>query len=193
MVTRTSSGPLARPTGSTGPETLAGPGSSAPAQEICTRNNPVGIHVVDLDGDGDLDVMSEYGSELAWSKNLGAGNFQVNIGIKIGFSGNPLVVGAVDFDDDGDPDAFTVTDDGNLRYSENKLNQPNPHSGARSKSPTAEVGSNSEAANAALDRFKASTLTVTGARTCSSPQARAARRVLKSRGTARAGPRGLNT
>ena len=35
------------------------------------------VHVIDLDGDGDLDVLSasESGDELAWHENLGGGSF----------------------------------------------------------------------------------------------------------------------
>ncbi len=75
----------------------------------------IAVHVVDLDGDGDLDVLSASSGDnkIAWYKNLdGAGTFGTQTIISLSVS-RAFSVYATDLDSDGDQDVIAGARDGN--------------------------------------------------------------------------------
>ena len=79
---------------------------------------PHAIEVGDLDGDGDVDVLSTssdtYDSDVSWYKNDGAGNFGAQEIISVEVA-NPFAVATADLDGDGDLDVMTAS------YGDNKI------------------------------------------------------------------------
>ena len=71
---------------------------------IADADNAAGVHTVDLDGDGDLDVLGAFGN-VTWFENLGTGAFVPHtIDSNVGTC---YRVYGVDFDKDGDTDVFS--------------------------------------------------------------------------------------
>ncbi len=84
------------------------------AQQVISfaADNPLSIYSVDLDGDGDLDVLSASStdSRIAWYENTdGKGSFGVLQTIAINSSGNATAVYATDLDGDGDIDVISAS------------------------------------------------------------------------------------
>lgn len=65
---------------------------------------PISMDVADMDGDGDLDIVSCSGPQLHWHKNDGAGNFTQ---ILLTTVGTNLAIGLTDFNRDGRLDIVT--------------------------------------------------------------------------------------
>jgi len=79
-------------------------GSSSP-----TIDAPVSVNIIDLDGDGDNDVVmgSEYDDQVAWFENGGSGSFS---GHTITTSADGVrSINALDFDRDGDIDVLVAS------------------------------------------------------------------------------------
>jgi hypothetical protein len=74
---------------------------------------PFSVYVADLDGDGNLDVLtaSYDDNKLAWYKNDGAGNFGTQRLVASDIS-EPKCIYATDFDNDGDLDVLTNSGNG---------------------------------------------------------------------------------
>ena len=70
------------------------------------------VYAIDLDGDGDMDILSssasERGSAIAWYENNGSQSFTSRI---ITTSKNPILVYAADLDGDGDMDVLSTYGD----------------------------------------------------------------------------------
>ena len=78
-------------------------------QVISTVNSPSSVFAGDVDGDGDLDVLSasKGDNKIAWYENDGSQNFTLH---EISTSANGASnVFAVDVDGDGDMDALSAT------------------------------------------------------------------------------------
>ena len=73
-------------------------------------NNSRIVHAVDLDGDGDADVLSasSYGDNIAWYENLGGGAFS-DQRIVTSAAGGAGSVHAADLDGDGDADVLSAS------------------------------------------------------------------------------------
>jgi Secretion system C-terminal sorting domain/FG-GAP-like repeat len=97
-------------------ENLDGLGSFGSQQVISTKGNfPLSVYAEDIDGDGDMDVLSAstIDSKLAWYENTdGQGNFGPQQVISTNADGVQWVY-ASDIDDDGDVDVLSAsfTDD----------------------------------------------------------------------------------
>ncbi|MCF6306795.1 MAG: FG-GAP-like repeat-containing protein [Flavobacteriaceae bacterium] len=77
---------------------------------------------VDMDNDGDMDVLSHSGTELVWLENDGSQNFTEN-SISVSTNDSRLIY-AIDLDLDGDMDAISISIDFNTtRWFENDGNQ----------------------------------------------------------------------
>ena len=108
-------------------ENIDGQGNFGP-QKIITENanGPVKVLAIDLDGDGDLDVLSalHFDKKIIWNENLdGQGNFG-NQQIIISTEYNVDSVYASDIDDDGDMDVISCSYD-KIAWSENIDGQGN--------------------------------------------------------------------
>ncbi|RKN81398.1 FG-GAP-like repeat-containing protein [Ulvibacterium marinum] len=67
------------------------------------------VTVADLDGDGDLDAVSAYGSNIAWYKNDGSGNFDGQRTINVEVNGaTAYAVNTGDLDGDGNLDVLSA-------------------------------------------------------------------------------------
>lgn len=68
------------------------------------------VKAVDMDGDGDLDVLTMEGTQLAWYRNNGSGTFAAKQIIYQAPQANNVgqCVNAADVDHDGDPDVLSV-------------------------------------------------------------------------------------
>ncbi|MFK5856754.1 MAG: FG-GAP-like repeat-containing protein [Bacteroidota bacterium] len=77
---------------------------------------------IDMDGDGDIDVLACEGSTLVWKENDGSQNFTNH---DIGTSGVSSVVYAIDLDLDGDMDALSISNnnDNTTQWFENNGSQ----------------------------------------------------------------------
>lgn len=90
---------------------INGQGNFGPQQilvEINGVNTPETIFSIDMDGDGDQDILSAAtsGNRIAWQKNLdGQGNFSEPI--TISEIKNPISINAADIDGDGDMDVVS--------------------------------------------------------------------------------------
>jgi len=75
--------------------------------EICT---PIDVISEDLDGDGDLDVITaaEFDGKIAWFENLGNGNFSVDFQV-IGAANVISQIEGSDIDNDGDIDIISAS------------------------------------------------------------------------------------
>lgn len=91
-------------------------------------NNPISAYAADLDGDGDLDMISASRSDdkIAWYENLdGQGNYGPQQIISDSFEGAYSVF-AADLDGDGDMDVLAATSSGNsIGWFENLNGQGN--------------------------------------------------------------------
>ena len=114
-------------------ENVDGRGSFGPQQEISTRTDgATSVYAADLDGDGDVDVLSSsaiwtpepgreglHRSSVAWYENTdGQGNFRARI--VAARTGETSQVHAADVDGDGDIDVLSAADDG-IAWYENRL------------------------------------------------------------------------
>ena len=104
-------------------ENLDGAGSFGGQQVITTQaSGAIDVYACDLDGDGDMDVLSasRYEEKIAWYENLdGAGSFggQQLIATDADF---PMSVYASDLDGDDDMDVLSASaDDGEIAWYEN--------------------------------------------------------------------------
>ena len=95
-------------------ENLDGQGNFGSMQIIADRTTLVGsVTTADLDGDGDLDVISssESKGKVAWYENQdGAGDFKISQVVNWEATGSSSAV-AADLDQDGDLDLIYATDD----------------------------------------------------------------------------------
>lgn len=104
-------------------ENLDGQGKFGPLQIITTETNYASsVRAADLDGDGDMDVLSSSGhdAKIAWYENLdGQGNFGAQLIITENAS-FALSVYASDLDGDGDMDVLSASrDDNKIAWYEN--------------------------------------------------------------------------
>ena len=79
------------------------------------------VYATDLDGDGDIDVLSAsyYDDKIAWYKNLGSGSFGVQQVITTAADGATSVY-ATDLDGDGDADVLSSSrEDNKIAWHEN--------------------------------------------------------------------------
>ena len=91
---------------------------------ISTDPAPWHGQVTDLDGDGDVDVLSAFDAQVAWYENEGGVFAERVISTDDRFSG----VGAADLDGDGDDDVLsTSTTDHQLVWYENQSDQGDDH------------------------------------------------------------------
>ncbi len=98
-------------------------GAFGPQQVVTNRiSGPVDVHAADLDGDGDLDLLSASASDgiVAWYENLdGRGNFG-SIDILTRFAIGAEWVTTADLDGDGDADVLSASYvDGKVAWYEN--------------------------------------------------------------------------
>ena len=81
-------------------------------QQIISANadNANSVYAIDLDGDGDNDVLSAsiYDDKIAWYKNDGNGNFGIQQIISTNANGASFVY-AIDLDNDGDNDILSAS------------------------------------------------------------------------------------
>jgi VCBS repeat protein len=102
-------------------ENLGG-GTFGPQQVITTEANwAQSIYTIDLDGDGDVDVLSASAGDdkIAWYENLGGGTFGPQRVITT-FADYATSVYAVDLDGDGDADVLsTAANDDTVAWFEN--------------------------------------------------------------------------
>ena len=92
-------------------ENADGLGSFGPQQIIATgTNNPKSVFAVDMDHDGDTDVLAAfYFGRIAWYENTdGQGSFGPQITIEV-IEGFPESVFAADLDHDGDTDVISAS------------------------------------------------------------------------------------
>lgn len=106
-------------------ENLDGLGNFGSEKFIASNlNTPRGIHSVDMDNDGDFDVISvsSYGNMIAWYENLdGLGNFGPQNIIFVS-AGRPHTATAGDLDNDGDIDVVvSLNRDKEIRWFKNSL------------------------------------------------------------------------
>lgn len=84
-------------------------------------NGPYSVHAADLDGDGDMDLLSasREDDKIAWYQNDGLGNFQTQQAISTN-ADLAISVFAADFDSDGDMDVLSASfDDNKIAWYEN--------------------------------------------------------------------------
>ena len=83
----------------------AAQGFGGPQTISTSQDFPTSAHPVDLDGDGDLDIVSASANDatIAWYANLGGGAFSSPLTIDASASGARWVTSA-DLDADGDAD-----------------------------------------------------------------------------------------
>ena len=96
-------------------ENLDGNGTFSQSKVITLEaNRAFSVNTADLDGDGDLDVLSASRDDdrVAWYENLGEGRFGIQQTISNTLLGARSVI-AVDLDFDGDPDVISASQDGN--------------------------------------------------------------------------------
>ncbi|MBK9192740.1 MAG: VCBS repeat-containing protein [Crocinitomicaceae bacterium] len=103
----------------------SGTGSFGPQQVITTLANGISyemnVHVLDLDNDGDLDILSASYSDdkIAWYENLGGNTFGPQQILSAVADGAQCVLTA-DLDGDSDPDIISASsDDGKIAWHEN--------------------------------------------------------------------------
>ena len=92
-----------------------------PQQVITTSaNGATSVHAVDLDGDGDVDVLSASGldAQIAWYENLGSGSFGPEQVITTA-AGTKRMVYAADLDGDGDADVVWAASVDKVAWCEN--------------------------------------------------------------------------
>ncbi len=103
-------------------ENLDGLGTFGPQQVISTAaDRPLSVFAIDVDGDGDVDVLSaSYWDGNAWYENLdGMGDFGPQKVIAL-VAGHSRSVFAADLDDDGDSDVLSASSsDRKIVWSEN--------------------------------------------------------------------------
>lgn len=121
-------------------QNTGGAGFSAEKELASDAGDVQSVAASDLNGDGDLDVISaqipqdsDQGPQIAWSENLGNGSFSeqtvvstaASTGVTIG-----LTLGVADMDGDDDPDILSgfdrsdPGDDGRIGWYRNQLSQP---------------------------------------------------------------------
>ncbi len=82
----------------------------SPQQIISTSiNAPLSVYPVDIDGDGDEDILSGSAGKISWFDNLGNGTFLPHQVIDSN-NFNVVSVYAQDIDGDGDMDVFSASD-----------------------------------------------------------------------------------
>ncbi len=87
-----------------------------------TATEATDLVAVDLDSDGDMDVLSADGNNISWYENSGSGSFATHI-IPAGTGSRPQSISVADMDGDGDLDLVSVSVDGNLALYFNDGNQ----------------------------------------------------------------------
>jgi hypothetical protein len=77
-------------------------------------NGPFSVHAADIDGDGDMDLLSASRDDdkIAWYKNDGLGNFQTQQFISTN-ADLAISVFAADIDGDGDIDVLSASNHDN--------------------------------------------------------------------------------
>jgi Na+/citrate or Na+/malate symporter len=96
-----------------------------PEQHVIVQgeiHGPVSVYAADLDGDGDLDVLSasNYDDKIAWYANDGMGHFGPQQVITTAAAGARSVY-AADLDGDGDLDVLSASsDDDKIAWYENE-------------------------------------------------------------------------
>ena len=103
------------------PALLAQAGGFAAQTVITTAaDRPTDVYATDLDGDGDMDVLSSSSSDdkIAWHENLGAGVFGPQQIISTA-ANQPTSVYAMDLDGDGDADVLSASIDDKIAWYEN--------------------------------------------------------------------------
>ncbi|MDP6720868.1 MAG: VCBS repeat-containing protein, partial [Pirellulaceae bacterium] len=82
------------------------------AQQVISTlaNDPTCVYAIDIDSDGDADVLSAsyLDDKIAWYENLGGGSFGLQQVITISANGTYSVY-ATDIDGDGDPDVLSAS------------------------------------------------------------------------------------
>ena len=84
-------------------------------------NGPFSVHSADIDGDGDMDLLSASrdDNKIAWYQNDGLGNFQTQQAISTN-ANLAISVYAADIDGDGDVDVLSASfDDNKIAWYEN--------------------------------------------------------------------------
>ena len=74
-------------------------------------NGQWSVYATDLDGDGDMDVVSGYRNNLKWYENLGGGTFKTDHPAISTTIAVPYSIYAADVDDDGDMDVLATSED----------------------------------------------------------------------------------
>jgi hypothetical protein len=94
------------------------------AIECCSALGASSVYAADLDGDGDLDVLSASSDDdrVAWYENIdGAGHFGEQRAVITTAAAGAQSVYAADLDGDGDVDVLSAFGDGKIAWYENRL------------------------------------------------------------------------
>lgn len=101
---------------------LLAQGGGFAAQDVITTaaDRPTDVYAADLDGDGDIDVLSasQTDDKIAWYPNLGAGTFGPQQVISTA-ANQPNSIFAGDLDGDGDLDVLSASNDDKVAWYKN--------------------------------------------------------------------------
>jgi len=83
-----------------------------------SANNPYSVYAIDVDGDGDVDVLSGMSGKTAWYENDGSENFTAHTITTSATGANHVY--AIDVDGDGDVDVLSASNlDDKIAWYEN--------------------------------------------------------------------------